>query len=189
MAQTPEAGTAAADNGDGNSSIVSIGQEVEAGGWRFKVAEVHKRKAVYFYDDPYVAMGHFLIVIIEATNLQSGTDYFDRNLDPWLTDDAANVYGPSGSGSSRAQWQYGGLTSPYENVNPGNFARVAIAYDLPDSLGHVLLSTDAGKWVDLGDFERAGVGRQLRAASGKGEASGKRVPTSGGLPGRVPGYW
>jgi hypothetical protein len=149
-AQTPDA--AAAANRGGDSSIVPIGQEIEAGGWRFKVVEVHKRKAVYFYDDPYVAMGHFLIVIVEATNMQSGTDYFDRNLDPWLTDDAGNVYGPSGSGSSRAQWQYGGLTSPYENVNPGNFARVAIAYDLPDSLGHVLLSTDAGKWVDLGDF-------------------------------------
>lgn len=151
-AAEPAAASAEPAAGGSSSSIVPIGQEIEAGGWRFKVAEVHKRKALYFYDDAYVAMGHFLIVILEATNLQSGTDYFDRNIDPWVTDDPGNVYAPSGSGSSRAEWQYGGLTSSFENVNPGNFARIAIAYDLPDSLGHILLSTDVGKWIDLGNF-------------------------------------
>ncbi len=140
---------AAASN---TSGFVQIGQEIEVDGWRFKVAEVHKRKTVYVYDNAFMAMGHFLIVIVEATNLQSGTDYFDRNIDPWITDGPGNVYPPSSSGSSRAQWQYGGLTSPYENINPGNFARIAIAYDLPDSVGAVLLSTDVGKWVELGDF-------------------------------------
>lgn len=137
---------------EGTSSIVSIGQEIEAGGWRFKVTEVHKRKAVYLYDESYIAMGHFLIVILEATNLQSGTDYFARNIEPWLTDDPGNVYTLSGTGSGYARWQYGGLTSIYTDVNPGNFARIAIAYDLPDSTGHVLLSTDVSKWVDLGNF-------------------------------------
>lgn len=150
-AAAPES-TASEPAASGNSSIVSIGQEIVGGGWSFKVAEVHKRKTVYLYDNSFVAMGHFLIVIVEATNLQSGTDYFDRNIDPWITDDPGNVYAPSGSASSRAQWQYGGLTSPYENINPGNFARIAIAYDLPDATGRVLWSTDVGKWVDLGSF-------------------------------------
>lgn len=138
--------------GGATSSIAAIGEEIEAGGWRFKVSEVHKRKAVYFYSDSHVAMGHYLVVVIDATNLQSGTDYFDRTIDPWVTDQAGKVYGTSGTASSYAQWQYGGLSSLYTDVNPGNFVRIAFAVDLPDETGKVLLSTDVGKWIDLGDF-------------------------------------
>ena len=42
-----------------------VGEEVEGGSWRFKVSEVHKRKAVYFYSSSYVAQGQFLVVIEE----------------------------------------------------------------------------------------------------------------------------
>jgi len=135
-----------------SSSIVPIGQEIEAGGWRFKVSEVHKRKAVYFYGDAHVAMGHYLIVIIDATNLQSGTDYFDRKIDPWVTNEAGKTFSSGGTASGYARWQYGGLSSIYANVDPGHFVRMAIAVDLPSDTGKVLLSTDVGKWVDLGDF-------------------------------------
>ncbi|HHW86815.1 MAG TPA: SH3 domain-containing protein [Chloroflexi bacterium] len=135
-----------------SSSIVSIGEEIEAGGWRFKVSEVHKRKAVYFYDESYVAMGHYLVVIIDATNLQSGTDYFYRNIEPWVTDQAGKVFSTSGAASSYAQWQYGGLSSLFTDVNPGNFVRIAFAVDLPDDAGDLLLSTDVGKRIKLGNF-------------------------------------
>lgn len=113
---------------------------------------MHKRKAVYFYNDAHVAMGHYLVVIIDATNLQSGTDYFDRAIDPWVTDEAGKVYGASGTASAYAEWQYGGISSIYTDVDPGDFVRIAIAVDLPDATGKVLLSTEVGKWVDLGDF-------------------------------------
>jgi hypothetical protein len=135
-----------------SSSIVPVGQEIEAGGWRFKVSELHKRKAVYFYDNSHIAMGHFLVVVIDATNLQSGTDYFDRNIDPWVTDEAGNVFSTSGTASSYAQWQFGGVSSLFTNVNPGNFVRIGFAVDLPDSTGRLLLSTDVGEWIDLGNF-------------------------------------
>jgi hypothetical protein len=137
---------------DASASIVPIGTEIEGGGWRFKVSAVHKRKAVYFYDESYIAMGRYLIVVIDATNLQSGTDYFDRNIDPWVTDMAGNEYSTRGTASGYARWQYGGLSSLYADVNPGNFVRIAFAVDLPDSTGRVLLSTAVGKWIDLGDF-------------------------------------
>jgi hypothetical protein len=133
-------------------SVVTVGQEVEAGGWRFKVSELHKRKAVYFYDDPYIAMGRFLIVVIDAVNLQSGTDYFDRNIDPRVVDQSGKVFNMSGSGSGYAQWQLGGLDSLFTSVNPGNGVRIAFAVDLPDSIGNVLLKTDVGKTIDLGNF-------------------------------------
>ncbi|MFZ1769002.1 MAG: hypothetical protein WAU00_07380, partial [Caldilinea sp.] len=136
----------------GSSSILAVGQEIEANGWRFKVSELHKRKAVYFYSDAHVAMGHFLVVIIDATNLQSGTDYFDRNIDPWVTDAAGKVYSTSGTASGYAGWQYGGISSLFTNVDPGDFVRIAFAVDLPDDTGNVLLSTDVGKWVALGNF-------------------------------------
>jgi len=133
-------------------SVVQIGEEIEGGGWRFKVSETHKRKAVYFYGNSYVAHGHFLIVIIDAVNLQSGTDYLARNLKPWITDRSSNVYQRSSKGSSYARWQYGGLSSLFTDVNPGNFVRIALAFDLPDNLGDIRLSTDIPKWIDLGDF-------------------------------------
>ncbi|MBW7884063.1 MAG: SH3 domain-containing protein [Caldilineaceae bacterium] len=136
----------------GGSGVVGIGDELQGSGWRFKVAEVHKRKAVYFYGDAYVAMGHFLVVIIEAVNEQSGTDYFDRNIDPYLTDDAGKVYQQSGSGTVHAKWQYGGLASTYTDVNPGNFVRIAMAFDVPDNVGHIMLGTDLPNKIDLGNF-------------------------------------
>lgn len=129
-----------------------IGQEVEGRGWRFKVVEVHKRKAVYFYDNSYVAMGHFLVVIIDAVNLQSGTDYFARNLAPWVTDRSAKEYLPSFKGTLYAQWQYGGLDSIFTDVNPGQSVRMAFVVDLPDDLGDILLSTAIPAWVYLGNF-------------------------------------
>lgn len=135
-----------------SANLVGVGQEIEEGGWRFKVSEVHKRKAVYFYSRSYVAMGHYLVVVIDATNLQSGTDYFDRNIDPWVVDATGNVYGTSGAASSYAQWQYGGLSSLYTDVNPGNFVRIAFAVDLADDTGRVYLKTDSGARIDLGDF-------------------------------------
>lgn len=144
--------TGTQSSGTTSSGFVQIGEEMEGGGWRFKVSEVHKRKAVYFYDESHVAMGHYLIVVIDATNLQSGTDYFDRNIDPWVTDDPGNVFSIEGTASGYARWQYGGLSSIYTDVNPGNFVRIAFAVDLPDTTGRVLLSTDIGKWVELGDF-------------------------------------
>lgn len=132
--------------------LLAIGQEVEANGWRFKVSEIHKRKAVYWHSSSRVAMGYYLVVIIDATNLQSGTDYFARNIDPRVTDTAGKVFSASSAASSYAQWQYGGISSVYTDVNPGNFVRIAIAADLPESTGQVQLRTDTGASVDLGDF-------------------------------------
>jgi uncharacterized protein YraI len=129
-----------------------VGQEVEGGGWRFKVSEVHKRKAVYFYDYSYIAQGNFLIVVIDAVNIQSGTDYFANNLDPWVVDMPGNVYNYQIKASGYAQWQLGGLSSPYTDVNPGNFVRIAMAFDIPPDRGQLLLSTDVLIWIDLGDF-------------------------------------
>lgn len=145
---TSSAGSSAAPVGN----VAAIGEEIEAGGWRFKVSEVRKRKAVYFYSNSYIAMGHFLIVVIDATNLQAGTDYFDRNIDPRVVDERGQRYSASGKGSGYAQWQLGGLDSVYTDVNPGNSVRIAFAVDLPDATGRVYLQTDVGKRVDLGNF-------------------------------------
>jgi hypothetical protein len=133
-------------------SIVPIGQELQGKGWRFKVSSIHKRKAVYFYDKSYVAMGNFLVVIIDAVNEQSGTDYFDRSIDPYLTDTAGKVYRQNFNATLYATWQYEGISTTYTDVNPGNFVRIAMAFDLPEDTGPVLLSTDLPAWVELGDF-------------------------------------
>lgn len=149
---TGSGGSTSPTAGASTGNVVAIGEEIEAGGWRFKVSEVRKRKAVYFYDDSYVAMGHFLIVVIDATNLQSGTDYFYRNISPRVVDARGQRYRSSGVGSGYAQWQLGGLSGLFTNANPGSFIRLAFAVDLPDATGRVYLQTDVGKQVDLGDF-------------------------------------
>ena len=148
----PTTETSAQSSSTAPSGFVQIGQEIEGGGWRFKVSAIHKRKAVYFYDESHVAMGRYLIVVIDATKLQSGTDYFDRSIAPWVTDEPGNVFNRAGTASGYARWQYGGLSSIYTDVNPGNFVRMAFAVDLPDDTGRVLLSTDIGQWIDLGNF-------------------------------------
>ena len=134
------------------SSIVGINEELNGLGWRFKVTEVHKRKAVYLHDSSYVAMGNYLVVIIDAVNEQSGSDYFAKNLKVYVTDSVGNVYRDTGKASVYAQWQYGGLSSEYSDVNPGSLARVALAFDIPEGVGDVMLSTDIPAWVRLGNF-------------------------------------
>ncbi len=135
-----------------SSSIVNIGDNLNGLGWSFKVTEVHKRKAVYFYDNSYVAMNNYLVIIIDAVNQQSGTDYFANNLNVYITDSAGNVYHDTKKASRFAQWQYGGLSSEYSDVNPGSLARIALAFDIPENIGEVMLSTDLPAWVKLGNF-------------------------------------
>ena len=134
------------------SSIKGIGEEVEGNGWKFKVVEVHKRKTLYWWDESVVAFGHYLVLIIDDFNMQSGTDYFARNLKPWITNDAAQEFLESSKATRYAAWQFGGLGTMYSDLNPGQWGRIVIAYDLPDDIGHVLLSTGIPAWVDLGDF-------------------------------------
>jgi uncharacterized protein YraI len=148
----PAAKAAPPPQKDFGASFPQIGQEVQGNGWNFKVSAVHKRKAVYFYDSAYVAFGHWLIVIIDATNAQSGSDYFARNIGPWISDQPGKTYEDNSKASGYAEWQYGGLTSIYSDVNPGNLARIALAFDIPDNEGDVLLSTKIPLWVYLGNF-------------------------------------
>jgi hypothetical protein len=142
------------DNSTGvSASMHQVGEEFEGNGWRLKVREVHKRKAVYLDDSSAVASGHWLIVILDAVNLQPGADYPQRRLLPWVTElDPANIYQASAQGSSYAQWQYEGLSSELTEVEPGALTRVALAYDLPDDVGNVYFSTAIPAWVYLGNF-------------------------------------
>lgn len=130
----------------------TIGDEIQGNGWRFNVKEVHKRKSVYFYGDPDVAMGNWVVVIMDAVNEQSGTDYFANNVKPYLIDDAGNTYRMDGKASGYAEWQYGGLSSIYSDVDPGKLARIAVAYDVPEGATNLTLSTDLPASISLGNY-------------------------------------
>ena len=138
----------------GNSdSWISIGEEVEAQGWRFKISSIHKRKTVYYYDSSFVAFGNFLVVIVDATNLQSGTDYFARNLGLLAASlPELKAHLASREASSYAQWQYDGISSMFTDVNPGVFSRMAIAFDIPPEATTVFLGFDDKVWVKLIPF-------------------------------------
>lgn len=133
-------------------SIYAIGDEIQGKGWRFNVKEVHKRKAVYFYDDPHVAMNNWVVVIMDAVNEQGGTDDFANNVKPYLIDDAGNIYRQDFKASRYAGWQYGGLSSTYTDVDPGNLVRIAMAFDIPESVNNLMLSTDLPAWIKLGNY-------------------------------------
>lgn len=124
--------------------LIDIGEEIEIKGWRFKVNSIHKRKTVYSYGNPYIAFGHFLVVIIDATNLQSGSDYFARSLPVRaITLPAADVLMSNSKADRYAQWQYDGISSVYSDVNPGVFSRMALAFDIPDDTVAVGIVFDA----------------------------------------------
>ncbi|MGQ9584297.1 MAG: hypothetical protein ACUVXG_02720 [Anaerolineae bacterium] len=135
-----------------------VGDLVEKDRWDFKVYEVKKRKAVYFYDSAYVAQGHFLIVLIEATNRQPGTSYFctlvpyviDRTTSAWV--DQRGMYKYSSKATWYAAWQFGGLDSCYTDVSPNQTTRLVLVYDCPSSVGDLLLSLNPPVWVYLGNF-------------------------------------
>jgi len=135
-----------------------VGEMVHSDKWDFKVYAVHKRKAVYFYDNAYIAQGHFLVVLIEATNRQPGSAYFCE-LKPWIVDtaisasiDQRKIYRFSGKASGYASWQFGGVSSCYTDVNPGNLVRLAMVYDCPSDGGHLLMSLNILEWIYLGNF-------------------------------------
>ncbi len=132
---------------------LTIGSQVEANGWTFKVYDVKRRKVVYFYDDSYVAQGNFVLVFVEATNHLSGTSYFAKDLKPWLTDKRGGRNLGSSTGSSYAQWQLGGMDSFYTDVNPGQTVRMLEAYDVPEGVGEVLLSLAPPAWIALGNAD------------------------------------
>jgi hypothetical protein len=134
------------------SKLPQIGDAVQVGGWTVTVINAQKRKAVYFYDSSFVADGHFLILTLAVTNNQSGTSHFGEE-DPWVTDRPGNVYRDSWKGSSYAEWMGGGKDGLYTDVNPGETREIVIAYDLPDNVRDVQLSTQSLVWIYLGDFE------------------------------------
>lgn len=132
---------------------LTIGSQVDANGWSFKVYDVKRRKVVYLYDYSYVAQGNFVLVFVEATNHTPGTSYFAKDLEPWLTDKRGNENFGSSKGSSYAQWQLGGLDSFYTDVNPGQTVRMLAAYDVPDGVGEVSLSLSPPLWIALGNAD------------------------------------
>lgn len=132
-------------------SLPQIGQTITAGGWEFKVYDVKKRKAVYFYGDAYIAYGHFLLVFVEAVNRNPGTASFS-DLDPYVADLSGQQYDDSIKASIYAQWQYEGLGSYYDDVNPGNLIRIVHAYDLADTVGDVFFGVKTGEKIYLGNF-------------------------------------
>lgn len=131
----------------------TVGQWVEGNGWRFVITGVHKHKALYFYDESYIAMGHWLVLLVDAVNLQPGSDYFFNTMQAYVTDMPGNVYEENYKASRYAAWQYGGVGTMWTDMTPGRQVRFAIAVDIPDGVGDVLLSTETPSWVALGNFD------------------------------------
>lgn len=117
------------------SKFAELNEWVEGGGWRYKISEVHKLKTLYLYDESYVAMGNWLVLVFDAVNLQPGSDYFANNMIPVIADQNGEIYVDTSKATRYASWQFGGLGDKYDDMTPGRDVRFVVAFDMPDSAG------------------------------------------------------
>ncbi|MBC7345255.1 MAG: hypothetical protein H5U03_07550 [Clostridia bacterium] len=137
--------------------VYGMNEPVTIDGWVAKLYDVKKVKAVYFYDDAYIAKGYFLLVFVEFTNNTGGTAY-PGELGWRLLDKKAGITRlPEFPAKATwyASWQYqsGRL---YGDIQPGSVLGVVEAWDLPPDTGDLYLVADAapGVAIYLGNFSQ-----------------------------------
>ena len=97
----------------------------QIGTWEIQAERVQNEKAVYWYNDPTVAMGRYAIVFILAKNLASSTQSINSSLAPMLRDDKGRIYDFSDPLTTErwamiyAMWEFSVGKSVFSDINPG----------------------------------------------------------------------
>jgi hypothetical protein len=121
------------------------GPPVTVNNWTWSVYEVKKEKAVYFYNESGVAEGTFYILFLRITNGRSGTSYPEKDLDFYLLDASGKRYTTSRF-EYYAQWQYGGKSDSFGEIQPGQTNEIILLYDVPSgATGLRLVGTRDGQ--------------------------------------------
>ena len=133
----------------------------QIGTWEIQAERVQNEKAVYWYDDPTVAMGRYAIVFVLAKNLASGTQSINRSLAPMLRDDKGRIYDFSDPLTTErmamlaAMWEFSVGKSVFDDINPGVETPLLMLWDVKEDVQSLTLIMTDGRnrfeW-DLGNF-------------------------------------
>lgn len=114
-------------------TLFSVGQQVQAGNWLFTVTDVQYHKTLEFEESSVTTTGIFCVVFLDVQNLASDTRFFDE-LRWELLDSSGNRYDADVT-SFIAAAQFEAEGSPWDNLGPGQTARIVIAFDVPQEEG------------------------------------------------------
>jgi hypothetical protein len=133
--------------------LAKIGEQVKAGHWLFTVTGVQYHKALYLYDNSKVAMGVYCVIFLDMQNQASGTDYFGKQW--WELRGANGGVFDDDSVTGYAAWQFAGLGTPWDDVNPGEWGKFVVAFDVSqEAKGLVLYSRKLNQaLVYIGDAQ------------------------------------
>jgi hypothetical protein len=134
-------------------TLVKIGEQVKAGNWQFTVTEVQWHKALYLYDSSKVAMGVYCVLFMDIRNQAPGTTHFGELW--WQLRGAGGGIYDDDSATFRAAWQFGGKDTPYDDLNPGQTAKIVVAFDVGQQAKGLQLYSYALKkpFVFIGDAQ------------------------------------
>lgn len=143
------------------AGMAGLGVRQTIGNWEIQPDRVHKEKTVYWYGDPYVAMGNYAIVILRVKNTGPGTDEMARTLAPYLRDDKGRRYEMSDpltierEAMLAAAWEFDVHPTVFSNVQPGTEPPLLMLWDVGEDVQNLRLYITNGRQTvswDLGDF-------------------------------------
>jgi hypothetical protein len=107
---------------------------LENGAWELTVVGVHRDKTLYFYGSAKVAFGIWATVMVKTKNLQSGTDYLERNLSWYVAaiPSAKIVRHDPLAPDDYAAYMFCGCSTSFTDINPGSEHVVVMVFDVPE---------------------------------------------------------
>ena len=122
--------------------VDDFGVQKQVGQWGLKLYDVKRAKAVYFFGDPEIAQGVWLLSFVEFTNLSSGTRNPWEDLDFYYVDEQGQIYEARYNDAwlgARWQFQAGDIM---DDIQPGSILGVVLPIDSPENLGHIWLRVE-----------------------------------------------
>jgi hypothetical protein len=135
------------------AALAQVGEQVEAGNWLLTVTEVQYHKALQSHSEANVAMGVYSVLLMDIQNQAAEPDHFGTLW--WeLHDAAGNVY-EDDMATCDAASQFGCKDTPWDDLNPGQTAQIALAFDVPEGAkGLQLYAFKLGQpFVSIGDAQ------------------------------------
>ena len=134
-------------------ALAQVGEQFQVKHWLMTVTDVQWHKALYFYGDSDVAMGVHCVIFFDLQSQASGTDYVGNLW--WELRGAKGAVFDDDAGTSEAAWQFEGLGTPWSDLNPGEWGKFVMAFDVPQNAKGLVLWSDRleKKFVYIGDAQ------------------------------------
>jgi hypothetical protein len=123
-------------------AAAELGVEKTSGNWSFKLYDVKRVKAVWFFGTPEHAQGVWFIPFVEVKNNSSGTLQPGGDFEFYIEDEAGNKYelwlsdGVLGAAHQFTTGHY------YDDVQPGALLGISFPVDTPPDMGGAWLRVE-----------------------------------------------